>query len=57
MADKPDVHIGENTPEYVAYRLMEKVLLVEGGRSTRESILNTYAECLIAVKNPAARLS
>ena len=61
MAEQTVVHIGENSPEYVAYRLMSDVAHVENkvlfanptGSSTsadREWILNTYAECLRAVK-------
>jgi hypothetical protein len=51
--------LGENTPEHVAYRLMERVADVEGmalSRSgkdkpaTRKWILDTYAECLDAVR-------
>lgn len=50
---------GENTPEHVAYRLMERIADVEGmtlSRSgkdkpaTRKWILDTYAECLDAVR-------
>jgi hypothetical protein len=29
MADKPVVHIGENSPEFVALRLMELISRVE----------------------------
>lgn len=62
MADAPVVHIGENSPEYVAYRLLLNIAWVEqkavdGASSydppkpaTRKWILDTYAECLMAVK-------
>jgi hypothetical protein len=58
----PVVHIGENSPEHVAFRLMETVMGVErkslyhddlsAGWSTadRKYILDTYAECLHAAK-------
>ena len=60
MADTV-VHIGQNSPEYVALQLLDKVSLVEGfvahrnpgsgqTTATREWILDTYAECLYAVK-------
>jgi len=69
MADTNTVvHIGENSPEQVAYKLMEKIADVEnmilytpsnGSRSTvadRKWILDTYAECLKTVRNPANRV-
>ena len=57
----PNVSFGENTPEFVAYLLMEDIasaekkgLRVEGGKTTkpladRKWILDTYAECRTAV--------
>jgi len=53
MADKPAVHIGENSPEWVAYKLMWDVLSTERDdvkRRTKETYLDTYAECLHAVR-------
>ncbi len=62
MADQaPVVHMGENSPEYVAYRLLQNVAAVErkvfhsspGERNEiadRKWILDTYAECLYATK-------
>ena len=61
MADAPVVHIGENSPEYVAYKLMVNIAATEGfhirlgpmadrEQPTRKWILDTYAECLEAVK-------
>lgn len=63
MADKPQVvHIGENSPEYVAYKLMVDVMRLErkttstgdlsAGWSTaeRKYLLDTYAECLLAAR-------
>jgi hypothetical protein len=59
MADTV-VHIGENSPEHVAYELFRHIALVEGkplvsGGPDRKWILDTYAECLLAVRNPGAR--
>ena len=63
MADQPVVHIGENSPEQVAFKLMFNIARVEGkvlhrnpedGEETasKEWLLDTYAECLRIVKNP-----
>ena len=52
MADD-QLHIGENSPEYVAYRLMDRILNAEGkygSDQTREDILSTYATCLKTVR-------
>ena len=60
MAEQAVLHIGENSPEEVAYRLMSDVADVEqkalhSNPSTdhtsadRQWILDTYAECLRAV--------
>ncbi|MCK1729696.1 hypothetical protein [Bradyrhizobium sp. 142] len=66
MADSaPVVHIGENSPEQVAYKLMERVADVErksfhnqpsSGWTTadRNWILDTYAECFQAAKGKRA---
>lgn len=59
MADAPVVHIGENSPEHVAYRLLRDIAGVEGkakgpgytmAEADRKWILDTYAECLDTVK-------
>lgn len=58
MADNTTVHIGENSPEYVAYKLMEIIANVENrelyghGKSPadRAYLLKAYAECLVAVR-------
>lgn len=57
MADAAAVHIGENSPEYIAYRLMlniascEERTLHSGAKAAdREYILTTYQQCLRAVK-------
>ncbi len=67
MADSASVvHIGENSPEEVAYKLLTHVAAAEGhyllkgpakGTSTpdRKWLLDTYAECLMAVINPEGR--
>jgi hypothetical protein len=56
MADKPVVHIGENSPEHVAYRLMQNVFEAEAPQKpSRQLILDTYAECLLAVLHPQGR--
>ncbi len=57
MAEQTVVHIGENSPEQVAYRLMDNIAHVEGkvlfkdqNSADRTWILDTYAECLRAVR-------
>lgn len=53
MADAV-VHIGANSPEKVAHTFMTEVFNAEASQSgpkrTRKQILDTYAECLAAVK-------
>jgi len=57
MADAV-IHIGENSPEYVAYRLLLDVMSAEdtslhaGGskRANREYLLTTYRQCLRTVR-------
>ena len=52
MADQVTVQ-GENTPEYVAYRLMEKIFNAENkslDNLSREEILSTYKECIRTVR-------
>src|SRR3984893_2762228 len=62
----PVVHIGENSPQQIAYKLLlliaakEGKLLDEpsgGGHATadRKWLLDTYAECLRTVQNPSSR--
>jgi hypothetical protein len=62
MADSNTVHIASNSPEHIAYRLLEHVASVERKSffanaaerfepATRDWILDTYAECLEATKN------
>jgi hypothetical protein len=51
----PVVHIGENSPEQIAYKLLETIASNEKktlhGTATadRKWLLDTYAECLAAV--------
>lgn len=53
MADAPVVHIAENSPEYVAFRLLREVRIVEGQARkdySRDEFLDLYTECLQAVQ-------
>ncbi len=65
---REDTDMAEGTPEGVALDLFSKIVLCErisigsggdGGRDSanRKWILDTYAECLLAVKEPNGRLS
>jgi membrane-anchored protein YejM (alkaline phosphatase superfamily) len=62
MADTV-VHVGEDSPEHVAYTLMRDIARVENkildaseGQlekvANRKWILDTYAECLTVVRDP-----
>jgi hypothetical protein len=66
MADTTAVvHIGENSPEEVAYKLLHDIGYAEGKRFThgtnnpatvdRQWLLSTYAECLRTVRDPFGR--
>lgn len=63
MADETVVHIGENSAEQVAYKLLNDVIAAEEYRyrsmskdgEARAYILDTYAECLQAVRSPGRR--
>ncbi len=59
MADAPIVHIGDNSPEGVAFKLLREIATSEkktlmgihlgnGAAVDRKWILDTYAECLTA---------
>lgn len=57
MADQTTVHIGENSREEVAYKLLKDVGRLEGmhngikfENTDRKWLLDTYAQCLTAVK-------
>lgn len=59
MAETVNLSVGENTVEYVAYRLMKDVASAEGitihgmgKNANREWILRTYMQCLTAVRAP-----
>lgn len=59
MADAPVVHIGENSPEQVALKLLnfiasneKKMLSGSNANADRNWILTTYARCLYTVRNP-----
>ena len=56
MADNATVHIGENSPEQVAYKLMHDIALAEKmglgtlqNKAMREWIIKTYTMCRQAV--------
>lgn len=57
MADTSVVHIGENSPEQVAFKLMQLIAINEGktGSADRKWMLDTYAECLHVVRQPHLR--
>ncbi len=53
MAGSSIIHIAENSPEHVAYKMMRDVFVVENkpfDSLTRDEYLDTYEECLEAVK-------
>jgi hypothetical protein len=58
MADDTVVHIGENSAEEVAFKLMhligkaEAKTLTMNPQADREWILKTYAQCLLTVRGP-----
>jgi hypothetical protein len=58
MADTTTVQIGENSPEFVAYRLLSHIASAEKmplHSANRQWILDTYTECLMAVRQPGDR--
>ena len=56
MADAPAAHIGENSPEQIAFKLLERIRVQESEAFERKKYLDTYAECLSTVRNPEGRL-
>ncbi len=54
MADNTVVHIGENSPEEVAFKLMQTLLVSVEGKSwsdlDRKQYLTAYADCLRVVR-------
>lgn len=65
MSDQAVVHIGENSPEQVAFNLMKVIALSEGMAlshtaagtpiPSRNWLLDTYAECLRTIRDPRTR--
>ena len=61
MTDQTIVRIGENSPEQVAFKLMEIIAIAEGkaiktpSKTDRKWLLDTYAECLRTVREPQGR--
>jgi hypothetical protein len=59
MAETAVVHIGENSPEEVAYKLMTTIANLEGRElyghgknpADRKWLLTTYGECVSAVRH------
>ena len=58
--------LGEGTPEEVAFKLFQTIAMSEGKKvygtgglkpADKEWVLKTYAECLMTVKNPSAKLA
>jgi hypothetical protein len=67
MAAAPTIHLGENSPEHIAYLLLRAIASNEGkelasspvsgaASADKKWILDTYAECLVAVRKPESRL-
>ncbi len=53
MAGTSVIHIAENSPEHVAYKMMRDVFLVENKTFdglTRDEYLDTFDECLEVVQ-------
>lgn len=57
MADTPVVHIGENSPEQIAYKLLHDIARNDGKldsykrlQADKQYILDTYAEALNTVR-------
>ena len=61
MADETVVHIGENSPEQIAYKLFQNIATVEDvnlygterSPASREWILRTYSQCIRVVTKTA----
>lgn len=57
MADQTVVHIGENSPEYVAYRMARDIITHIDNKKlsqiSREEYLKTYWQCWRTVKGIA----
>jgi len=67
MADAHVIHLGENSPELIAFKLLTIIAANEkktfngtvGAPPTadRQWLLDAYAECLLAVTQPSARIA
>lgn len=60
MTEQAIVHLGENSPEEVAFKLLRLIGSAEGKglssqapKADRAWILKTYAQCLLTVNYPA----
>ncbi len=60
MTSTSVLHVGENSPEQVAYKLMRDIGQAEGfflnqpsRKPSREWLIKTYCACLLAVRAPA----
>ena len=60
MVNDPVGRIGENSPEQIAYKLLQDIVAMEGKQisaqgddpTDREWYLATFAECLSVVRDP-----
>lgn len=61
MADATVVHIGENSPEKIALEMTDQIIRYIEGKSydkiTRKDYLDTYSECIQAVKGSRSKPS
>jgi hypothetical protein len=62
IANQSNGQAGENSPEYVAYLLMKDIAKIENkhfvvGDTDRKWVLDTYAECLLAIRLPTKRFA
>lgn len=56
MAENTVVHIGENSPEQIAYKLWTELnTFGRPANPTRKWFLDVYAECLRAVRDPVGQ--
>jgi hypothetical protein len=64
VADPTVIHTGENSPEYIAFRLLYEIANAErkglerngvSDKADRAWILDTYGECLTAVRGTRRR--
>ncbi len=54
MADQAIVHIGENSVEGVAFKLLERIIFNSKQAWDQEDTLNLYAVCLKTVRGNRA---